>query len=122
MIVSEETTQETTPNFPEETNTETSTPPPAPFLFDWGTISKTGTEYSPDERARFEELYTQSLSTISENEIIEGTVVAITEKDVVVNIGFKSDGLVALAEFREHTDLKVGDKIDVYVESQEDVN
>ncbi|MBK5286539.1 MAG: S1 RNA-binding domain-containing protein, partial [Bacteroidia bacterium] len=122
MIASEETTQETTPNFPEETNTETSTPKSNPFLFSWDSISNKGTEYSPEERERFEGLYTKSLNTIAANEIVEGKVVSITEKDVVVNIGFKSDGLIPFTEFRHLPDLKVGDKIEVYVEIQEDIN
>ena len=126
MIVSEETSQETTPNFPESNipvpQEQESTPKTNPFLFSWDMVSQKGTEYSPEEQARFENLYTQSLNTIAANEIVDGTVVAITEKDVVVNIGFKSDGLVPLAEFRHFPDLKVGDKVEVYVEIQEDVN
>ncbi|HLG36424.1 MAG TPA: 30S ribosomal protein S1 [Bacteroidia bacterium] len=126
MIINEETSQETAQNLPEENNTvpseQDSAPPPSQYAFNWETVSKTGSEYSPEERERFENLYTQSLSTIAANQIVDGTIVAITEKDVVVNIGFKSDGLVPLAEFRHIPELKVGDKIEVFVESQEDIN
>jgi small subunit ribosomal protein S1 len=122
MIINEETSQETSQNVPEVSNTETATPPPPQYTFDWDSVSKTGSEYSSAERERFENLYTQSLATIADNQIIEGTVVSMTEKDVVVNIGFKSDGLIPLAEFRHMPDMKVGDKVEVLVESQEDLN
>src|SRR5690606_16392684 len=59
---------------------------------------------------------------VNQGEIIEGTVVSINNKDVVLNVGFKSDGLVSLSEFRDLPELKIGDKVDVFVESQEDAN
>src|SRR5258705_4108792 len=99
------------------------TPSKKPFYFDWdAAASKTGGDYSPEERSRLEDMYSNSLTSIAENQILEGTVVAISDKDVVVNIGFKSDGLIPFSEFRHMPDMKVGDKIEVYVESQEDVN
>jgi small subunit ribosomal protein S1 len=120
MITNEETTQDTAQDGTEATNTETT---PAPrYEFNWESVSKSGSDYSPSERERFESLYTQSLNTIAENQIVDGTIVSMTDKDVVVNIGFKSDGLVPLAEFRHMPDMKVGDKVEVFVESQEDVN
>jgi small subunit ribosomal protein S1 len=120
MITNEETTQDTAKNGPEATNTEI-TPTPR-FEFNWDSISKQGNEYSPSERERFENLYTKSLSTIADNQIVDGTIVSITDKDVVVNIGFKSDGLIPAAEFRHLPDMKVGDKVEVFVENQEDAN
>src|SRR6056297_512231 len=65
-------------------------------------------------------MYDQTLSTITENEVIDGTVVSMTKREVVINIGYKSEGVVSLNEFRYNPDLKVGDKVEVYVESQED--
>jgi small subunit ribosomal protein S1 len=76
-------------------------------------------DYSKNDRASLEQMYTDTLNQITEKEIIEGTVVGITDRDVIVNIGFKSDGLVALTEFRDLPNLKTGDKINVYVEEQE---
>ncbi|MCF6241878.1 MAG: 30S ribosomal protein S1 [Bacteroidales bacterium] len=90
--------------------------------FDWDSVEKSQDGYSSDERKKYEELYDGTLSTISEKEVIEGTVINITNREVVVNIGYKSEGIVPLNEFRYNPDLKVGDKVEVYVESQEDKN
>ncbi len=76
-------------------------------------------DYSKNDRESLEQMYTDTLNEITEKEIIEGTVVGITDRDVIVNIGFKSDGLVALTEFRDLPNLKTGDKVSVYVEEQE---
>ena len=62
------------------------------------------------------------MSQIGDHEVIEGTVVAKTSREVVVNIGFKSDGVIPVSEFRHNPNLKVGDKIEVYVENQEGIN
>ena len=77
-------------------------------------------DYSPEDRKMWEQLYSKDLTQITEKELINGYVVGITEKDVIINIGFKSDGLVALSEFRDIPDLKVGDNVEVYIEEQED--
>src|SRR5690606_11181846 len=69
-----------------------------------------------------EEQYAGTLNSINRGEIVEGVVVSINNKDVVLNIGFKSDGLVSASEFRDMPDLAVGDKVDVFVEAQEDAN
>jgi len=90
--------------------------------FDWDFDEKAFGNYSEAERAKLEEEYAGTFNQINQGEIIEGIVVSINNKDVVLNIGFKSDGLVALSEFRDLPDLKVGDKVDVFVESQEDAN
>jgi small subunit ribosomal protein S1 len=79
-------------------------------------------EYSKEDRAAMEEMYAGTLTEISEKELIEGHVVGISDRDVIVNIGFKSDGLVALSEFRDVKDLKVGDPVTVYIEEQENAN
>ncbi|HLS94952.1 MAG TPA: 30S ribosomal protein S1 [Sphingobacterium sp.] len=90
--------------------------------FDWELDEKAFGNYSDAERTKLEEQYAGTFNQINQGEIIEGTVVSINNKDVVLNVGFKSDGLVALSEFRDLPDLKVGDKVDVFVESQEDAN
>ncbi len=64
--------------------------------------------------------YDETLSAIKDHEVVEGTVISINKREVVVNVGYKSDGIVPAAEFRYNPDLKVGDKVEVYVESQED--
>ena len=67
-----------------------------------------------------EKAYDDTLNKIQEHEVVEGTVISIDKKEVVVNIGYKSDGIIPASEFRYNPDLKVGDKVDVYVEDQED--
>ncbi|MEQ9229033.1 MAG: S1 RNA-binding domain-containing protein, partial [Cyclobacteriaceae bacterium] len=88
---------------------------------DWDGSGDNGfsSEYSKKEREEMEALYTNTLNEINEKELIEGKVVGITDKDVIINIGFKSDGLVALTEFRDIPNLKTGDTVEVYVEEQE---
>lgn len=66
--------------------------------------------------------YDETLNKIQEHQVVEGTVISIDKKEVVVNIGYKSDGIIPASEFRYNLDLKVGDKVEVYVESQEDKN
>ena len=88
--------------------------------FSWDSIEKKGSRYSAEEQERYQELYTRSFKSVDENEVITGTVVSINSREVVVNIGFKSDGVISANELRYNPDLKVGDEIDVYVENQED--
>ncbi len=90
--------------------------------FDWNSIGKKQDNYSNDERTKLDELYGASLSTISDLQILEGTVVSKNTREVVVNIGYKSDGVVALSEFRYNPDLKIGDKVEVFIETAEDAN
>lgn len=66
--------------------------------------------------------YDETLNKIQEHQVVEGTVISIDKKEVVVNIGYKSDGIIPASEFRYNPDLKVGDKVEVYVESQENKN
>ncbi len=91
-----------------------------PGEFDWDSIGKKQDLYSKDEREKLEQLYDKTLSSVAEHEVIDGTVVAMSNREVVVNIGFKSDGVIPFNELRYNPDLKVGDTIEVYVESQED--
>jgi small subunit ribosomal protein S1 len=88
--------------------------------FDWNTVGKKQDVYSKEELARLESLYSGTLKSITDHEVLEGSVVAKNAKEVVVNIGYKSDGVIALSEFRYNPDLKIGDKVEVYVENQED--
>ncbi len=94
--------------------------PPADF--DWDNIGKTADIYKSDDRQRMEAMYDQTLNTLTEHEVKMGSIISISDKEVVVNIGFKSDGMVPLNEFRHMPDLKVGDEIEVYVETREDKN
>ena len=88
--------------------------------FDWTAAGDKIDAYSAKERTDLEDIYNKTMSSIVEHEVIDGTVVAMNNREVVVNIGFKSDGVVALNEFRYNPDLKIGDTIEVYVENQED--
>src|SRR6056297_1027794 len=88
--------------------------------FDWDNYEKEIDGYSNEERQELEKLYDDTMSTIGENEVVDGTVVGITKREVLINIGYKSEGIVNANEFRYNPDLKVGDKVEVYVETQED--
>jgi len=90
--------------------------------FNWETAGKSGDSYSAEERERLEKMYDTTMNSVAEHEIVDGTVVAISAKDVLINIGYKSDGLIPLSEFRHFPDLKAGDTVEVYVETQEDKN
>jgi small subunit ribosomal protein S1 len=86
--------------------------------FDWDALALDG--YSKIQRSELSDKYEQTLTSINEKEVVEGTVVLVTKKEVIINIGYKSEGVVAASEFRYNSDLKVGDTVDVYVECQED--
>lgn len=90
--------------------------------FDWDADDKKFGNYSNADREKFEKMYDGTFNSINKGEIISGIVVSINSKDVVLNIGFKSDGLVSVSEFRDTPDLKIGDSVEVFVESQEDAN
>jgi small subunit ribosomal protein S1 len=90
--------------------------------FNWDAVESKGlaTRYSKNERAELEKLYDTTVNTISENTVVEATIVGITDRDVILNIGFKSDGMVPLSEFKDTPDIKLGDIVDIYIETQED--
>ena len=88
-------------------------------VFDWDKYESEKDGYSKSERESLQSKYEQTLSTNAENEVTEGTVVSISKREVVVNIGYKSDGVVSFNEFRYNPDLKVGDKVEVFVENLE---
>ena len=71
-------------------------------------------------KEELEKAYNETLNKVSEHQVTEGTVISVDKKEVIVNIGYKSDGIIPASEFRYNPDLKVGDKVEVYVENQED--
>jgi len=91
-----------------------------PEEFDWDNYAESTDSYSNKQRADLEDIYNDTLNTVTEKEVLEGTVISLSKREVVVDIGYKSDGIVSLNEFRYNPDLKVGDKVDVYIESLED--
>ena len=92
----------------------------APDKFDWDAFEGGAEIYGSADKKSIEDAYDQTLSKIVENEVVEGTVTAISKREVIVNIGYKSEGVIQAPEFRYNPDLKVGDKVEVYVESAED--
>ena len=90
----------------------------APEDFDWDAFENDGA--TAVDKEKDSELYNQTLLKVVENEIVEGVVTAINKREVVVNIGAKSEGVISAPEFRYNPDLKVGDKVEVLVESAED--
>ena len=82
--------------------------------FDWDALALDG--YSKIQRSELSDKYETTLTSINEKEVVEGTVVLITKKEVIINIGFKSEGVVPASEFRYNPELKAGDTVDVYVE------
>ena len=88
--------------------------------FDWSIDKRNVTNYNATEREKYDEVYDKTFKQINDNEMVKGTVVAMTKTDVVINIGFKSDGLVGLNEFRDTPDLKIGDEVEVMVAEKED--
>ena len=89
--------------------------------FDWEKAVRNDM-YSAKERSDFEKEYETTLKEIIDNEVLDGTVVTITDREVVVDINFKSDGVISFNEFKYNTELKVGDIVEVLVEKQEDKN
>ena len=87
--------------------------------FDWDAYEK-GETAGEKSREEQEQTYDASLNTIKDKDVTEGTVISLNNREVVVNIGYKSDGIIPLNEFRYNPDLKVGDKVEVFVENQED--
>ncbi|HEX4849715.1 MAG TPA: 30S ribosomal protein S1 [Puia sp.] len=88
--------------------------------FDWTIDKRNVAAYNKDEKEKYDKVYENTFVTITDGELIKGTVVGLTKTDVVVNIGFKSDGLVSLNEFRDIPNLKTGDEVEVMVVEKED--
>ena len=87
--------------------------------FDWDAYEK-GDILTSAEKENLKNIYDNTLNAIKDKEVVEGTVISINKREVVVNVGYKSDGIVPMSEFRYNPDLQVGDKVEVYIESQED--
>lgn len=87
--------------------------------FDWDAFTN-DEGFAGEKRTELEAMYDKTLSTVAEKEVIDGTVISLNKREVVINIGYKSDGIVSLNEFRYNPELTVGDTVEVYVESQED--
>ncbi len=88
--------------------------------FNWDGYTDQSGLYSSSKSKDIEKMYDETLSSVAENEVVEGTVIAMNKREVVINIGYKSEGVISLNEFRYNPDLKVGDAVEVYVESKED--
>lgn len=89
--------------------------------FDWASVDDKQT-YTPEDREKLQAAYDQTFGKIGDDQLAEGTVVAFNDREVVVNIDFKSDGVIPASEFRYNPDLKVGDKVEVFIENEEDSN
>ena len=87
--------------------------------FDWDAYAE-GDVYSNQEKEKLTESYNNTLNKINDKEVVTGRVTSMNKREVVVNIGYKSDGVVSMNEFRYNPDLKVGDEVEVYIENQED--
>jgi len=92
---------------------------PATDDFDWDAYEK-GDTHTAQSKAELQNIYDKTLNAIKDKEVVEGTVISINKREVVVNVGYKSDGIVPMSEFRYNPELSVGDKVEVYIESQED--
>lgn len=88
--------------------------------FDWSIDKRNVTAYTDDEKKKYDAVYDGTFKTVQDNEMVRGIVVGVTKTDVVINIGFKSDGLVSLNEFRDMPGLKTGDEVEVMVVEKED--
>ena len=88
--------------------------------FDWSIDKRNVSAYASDEKAKYDKVYDATFVSITDGELIKGTVVGMTKTDVVLNIGFKSDGLISFNEFRDQQGLKIGDEVEVMVVEKED--
>jgi len=90
--------------------------------FDWEAFDRKGfgEGYSSAERENLMNLYSGTVTTVANSEVVKGIVVGINNRDVILNIGFKSDGLVPLAEFKDMPNMKIGDEVDLFIEERED--
>ena len=129
----EATTEETTTEATEVVAEEAAVSKPVEILterpalaepgdFDWDAFESDTDDYSKDDRTELEATYEDSLNLIREKEVVDGTIISISKKEVVVNIGYKSEGVVSANEFRYNPDLKVGDIVPIFIERQEDKN
>jgi small subunit ribosomal protein S1 len=90
--------------------------------FDWEAYASDMVVDETTNREELEKIYDNTMSSIAENEVTDGVVVGMNKREVLINIGYKSEGVISISEFRYNPDLKVGDTVEVFVESQEDKN
>ena len=90
--------------------------------FDWSKISKREEKYSEADQKEMEDVYNETLTSIEDQQVLDGVVTRKTSRDVVINIGYKSEAVISISEFRYNPDLKEGDSVEVFVISQEDRN
>lgn len=90
--------------------------------FDWNALGENKEAYGSEEKAKLENAYDNTFSQIGNGQVAEGAVVSVNDREVVVNIGFKSDGVIPATEFRYNPELKVGDTVEVFIENKEDSN
>lgn len=83
--------------------------------FDWSVDKRNVAIYNKNDRETYDKLYEETFKAVNDNEMVNGTIVGLTKTDVVVNIGYKSDGLISLNEFRDLAEVKVGDEIEVLI-------
>ena len=99
---------------------ESTEPETAHDDFDWSVGNRNTVSYPAEKQAAYKAEYESTMSSVVENEVVEGVVTAISDGDVVLNINYKSDGLISLSEFRDTPDLAIGHSVKVFVETQED--
>ena len=117
-VAAEETPVQETAPAAEETRKPVLNASVDPDKFDWDAFE--GEDVYGEKKEEVEKMYDNTLSKIVEGEVVEGVVTGISKREVIVNIGYKSEGVIMAPEFRYNPDLKVGDKVEVYVESTED--
>lgn len=88
--------------------------------FDWGALGKSKEVYSAEESEKMEAVYSETLNSMEDHEVVEGRIVALNKKEAVINIDYKSEGIVPVSELRYDPDIKVGDQLEVYIENLED--
>lgn len=109
-------------NVAEATTATTNAPATAHDDFDWSIDKRNVAHYSKEDQAKYDKVYESTFVTIEDGELVKGTVVALTKTDAVINIGFKSDGLISLNEFRDLQGVSIGDEVEVMVVEKEDRN
>ena len=87
--------------------------------FDWDAYEN-GDAQTGKTREELTKTYDESLNTVKDKDVIEGTIIALNKREAVVNIGYKSDGIIPMSEFRYNPDIKIGDTVEVFIENQED--
>ncbi len=90
--------------------------------FDWSVDKRNVASYPKEKREQLEQVYDSTFKEVADSELLNGIIVGLTKTDVIINIGFKSDGLVSMNEFRDLSDVKVGDEVEVMVVEKEDRN